>query len=107
MSGLFDSDSARPGDPTDDLAYAALWAMPVNVRPPSRPVSKAELARAESLLDGYGWTWPLDVIDRAITRHEQAIDEVEWLGSHGHEPHATWLDQGWPQRRRDDLDTVR
>lgn len=109
--GLFDWDAARPGDPSEDVAYALLWAVPVDVDPDDDPLSdgEAELrrARARALLDGYGWQGPIDVVEAAVSRHEQAIDDVEWLGAHGHEPHATWVAQGWPASWRGRLEAMR
>ena len=108
-AGLFDWDAARPGDPVDDLAYALLWTVPLN-GDPSIPVTGSEAAlrreRAAALLDGYGWTGPFNVIERALRRNELAIWEVEWLGAQGHEPDAEWLAQGWPRRWRDGLEAL-
>ncbi|HEX7349867.1 aminoglycoside phosphotransferase family protein [Brachybacterium sp.] len=109
--GLFDWDAARPGDPAEDVAYVLLWGTPIDVDPGDEPLSKDEItlrrARARALLEGYGWEGPFDVVEAAVSRHEQAIDEVEWLGSHGHEPHATWVAQGWPTSWRSRLDAMR
>lgn len=109
--GLFDWDAARPGDPAEDVAYALLWVTPIEVDPGDEPLSKHEItlrrARARALLDGYGWEGSYDVVEAAESRHEQAIDEVEWLGSHGHEPHATWVAQGWPISWRSRLNAMR
>lgn len=109
-AGLFDWDAARPGDPIEDLAYALLWTTPLN-GDPSIPVTEAEASlrreRAAALLDGYGWTAPFDVVERTVRRHELAIEEVEWLGSRGHEPHAEWLAQGWPDRWRSGVEAMR
>ena len=110
--GLFDWDGARPGEQVSDVAYALLWFTPINAdevqitgrgfqgRPDRR-------ARAEAILDGYGWTQPIDVVDAAVTRHAQAINEVVWLGQDGHEPRASWVAAGWPDRWRADLDAMR
>lgn len=109
-AGLFDWDAARPGDPSEDLAYALLWTVPLNGDPLATvPTPEVVLRRerAAALLDGYGWTGPFDVVDRALRRHELAIQEVERLGAEGHEPHTGWLAQGWPHRWRSDLDTMR
>lgn len=109
--GLFDWDAARPGTPIDDLAYALLWTTPIDADPPTPEYSAAEAAlrreRAAALLEGYGWSGPLDVVEVAVRRHELAIDEVEWLGARGHEPHASWVAQGWPGRWRDLLPSMR
>lgn len=110
-AGLFDWDAARPGDPFDDLAYALLWTIPLNAVPRDGQPSATEQARrrerAEALLEGYGWSAPLDIVDAAVRRHELAIDEAEWLGERGHEPHASWAAQEWPTRWRHDLDALR
>lgn len=109
--GLFDWDAARPGAPIDDLAYALLWTAPIDVDPPTLQYTASEgrlrRERAEALLEGYGWSDQLDVVDVAVRRHELAIDEVEWLGERGHEPHASWAAQGWPGRWRDQIPTMR
>ncbi|GAA1491538.1 phosphotransferase enzyme family protein [Brachybacterium sacelli] len=109
--GLFDWDAARPGAPVADLAYALLWTTPIDVDPTGLQVTAVEAAlrreRAAALLEGYGWSGPLDIVDVAVRRHELAIDEVEWLGERGHEPHASWVAQGWPGRWRDLLPTMR
>ncbi len=110
--GLFDWDGARPAAPMSDVAYGLLWFTPVNadeaevrsrgfVGPPDRR------ARAEAFLDGYGWSDPVDVVDAAVTRHAQAVAEVELLGAEGHQPHAGWVAAGWPDRWRADLDSLR
>ncbi|WP_429798298.1 phosphotransferase enzyme family protein [Brachybacterium kimchii] len=108
--GLFDWDAARPAEPVNDLAYALLWSVPVRIRPmPERTASEqlAADARAAALLEGYGWEGPFEVAELAIARHRQAINEVEWLGSHDHEPHASWVREGWPDRWRRELRAVR
>lgn len=109
--GLFDWDAARPGDPSEDLAYALLWAVPIEVDPGDEPHSAPEVelrrARARALLDGYGRHGPFDVVEAAVSRHEQAIDEVERLADGGHEPHATWAAQGWPETWRSQLGAMR
>jgi Ser/Thr protein kinase RdoA (MazF antagonist) len=110
--GLFDWDGARPGDPVSDVAYALLWFTPFNadeVELRRRGFTGAPnlSSRAEALLDGYGWSEPIDVVDTAVTRHARAIDEVVWLGARGHEPHASWVAAGWPERWRADLDAMR
>lgn len=108
-AGLFDWDAARPGDPSEDIAYALLWTVPLN-GDPLAPVTEPEAAlrreRAAALLDGYGWAGPFDVVQQALRRHELAIGEVEQLGTQGHEPHAAWLAQGWPRRWRGDLEAM-
>jgi hypothetical protein len=99
--GLFDWDAARPGPASDDIAYALLWTVPIETDPSGAPLAARETelrqARAAALLDGYGWSSPLDVVDAAVARHALAVDEVQWLGVRGHEPHATWVDEGWPE----------
>jgi hypothetical protein len=110
--GLFDWDAARPGSRLDDVAYALLWLVPVGV-------DAAELKRrgftsmpdrrdrAEAFLDGYGWQDTINVVEVALARHRQAIEEVEMLGREGHQPHADWVAAGWPDRWRSGLDRMR
>lgn len=110
--GLFDWDAARPAPPISDVAYALLWFIPVNadgseLRRRGFTVVPDRRARAEALLEGYGWDEPIDILERAISRHVQAIDEVVVLGDRGHEPHASWVAAGWPDRWRASLDELR
>lgn len=110
--GLFDWDSARPDAPVGDVAYALLWFTPFNadqVEIRRRGFSDVpdRQARAEALLEGYGWTEPIDVAAVAVERHLQAVDEVVWLGNSGHEPQASWVAAGWPARWREGLDAMR
>jgi Ser/Thr protein kinase RdoA (MazF antagonist) len=103
--GLFDWDAARPAAPISDVAYALLWFTPVNadeteLRRRGHAAKFNRRARADVLLEGYGWDQPIDVIEAAVNRHVQAIDEVALLGSQGHKPHASWVAEGWPDRWR-------
>lgn len=111
--GLYDWDSARPAQRLSDVAYALTWFTPFEADPDDlrrRGVAIPPQERREritALLDGYGWTGPLDVVDEVVRRHAQAIDEVEWLGAHGHEPAVSWVSAGWPARWRDGLRGMR
>lgn len=110
--GLFDWDAARPGQPLNDIAYALTWLTPFEVDAAElerRGFTEApdRRARIAALLDGYGWREPFDVVDAVVQRHSQAIDEVVWLGEHGHQPHAGWVADGWPARWRSGLDAMR
>ena len=96
----------------DDIAYALTYLMPVNayaaeVRRRGFTAVPDRRARAEAVLDGYGWTGEVDVVDVALARHEKAIDEVVCWGQAGHEPAATWLAEGWPQTWRSQLGELR
>lgn len=110
--GLFDWDAARPGERLNDVAYALIWLAPFDTDPaelkrrgfiaaPDRP------ARIAAFLDGYGWRGSFDVVEEVVRRHTQAIDEVVWLGERGHQPHASWVADGWPERWRSGLDVMR
>lgn len=106
--GLFDWDAARPADPMDDVAYALDYLVPVNADATQlqcRGFSSVpdRRARAEALLAGYGWTSDVDVVDVAMARHEEAIDEVVCWGQAGYEPAATWVAEGWPRTWRSQL----
>jgi Phosphotransferase enzyme family len=110
--GLFDWDAARPGRRLDDVAYALIWLTPFATDPDELKrrgftATPDRRARVAALLDGYGWREPFDVVDAAVRRHEQAIDEVVWLGERGHQPHAGWVAEGWPARWRSGLDLMR
>lgn len=110
--GLFDWDAARPDAPISDVAYALLWFTPVNadeseLRRRGHPATPDRRARADALLEGYGWDQPIDVIEAAVDRQVQAIDEVALLGSRGHEPHRTWVAEGWPARWRGGISELR
>jgi Ser/Thr protein kinase RdoA (MazF antagonist) len=100
--GLFDWDAARPAARLSDVAYALLWFAPFNaddknVRLRGFVGVPNRRARAEALLEGYGWVEQIDIAQAAIARHVQAIDEVVLLGERGHEPHAGWVADGWPE----------
>lgn len=110
--GLFDFDAARPAAPLSDVAYALLWFTPVNaheseLRRRGFIAAPDREARAEALLEGYGWNQPIDLLEVCLDRHRQAIDEVVLLGNRGHEPHASWVTQRWPDRWRADLADLR
>lgn len=110
--GLFDWDAARPGDRLSDVSYALLWLTPLNadedeIRRRGFVGVPDRQSRAEAFLDGYGWSQPMDVTEVAALRQAQAIDEVVWLGDQGHEPNATWVADGWPERWRAGLNSMR
>lgn len=110
--GLFDWDAARPAAPISDVAYALLWFTPVNaddseLRHRGYGAAPNRRARADALLEGYGWNQPIDIIEAAVNRHIQAIDEVVLLGGRGHEPHASWVADGWPDRWRSGIADLR
>jgi len=110
--GLFDWDAARPGSRLDDVAYGLLWLVPIGIdaqeaRRRGFPSLPDRRARAEAFLDGYGWRETINVVEAALVRHQQAIDEVAVLGSQGHQPHAEWVAAGWPERWRSQLDHMR
>lgn len=110
--GLFDWDSARPAPPLSDVAYALEWLTPFEDCP--RELARRGFVdepdrrrRVRAFLDGYGWDEPLDVVEAVLHRQQLAIDEVVHLGRAGHEPHASWVAQGWPARWQTKLDTTR
>lgn len=102
---------SAPAPVSEDIAYVLLWAVPVETDPSGTSLSAREFderrSRAAALLDGYGWTFPIDVVDAAVARHTVAIDEVQWLGDRGHEPHATWVREHWPERWCSQLGAMR
>ncbi len=110
--GLSDWDAARPAAPIEDVAYALLWFTPVNaddveLRRRGFEAVPDRRARAEALLEGYGWDQPVDLVEAAVSRHGQAIEEVVLLANRGHEPHASWVAGGWPDRWRASLAELR
>ena len=110
--GIFDWDAARPAGRINDVAYALEWLTPFID-------DQQELLRrgfgdgpdrgnrAQALLGGYGWTEPIDVVEEVAKRQAQAIDEVVHLGRLGHEPHATWVAEGWPEKWQSHMTVTR
>jgi len=101
--GLFDWDSARPAPPLSDVAYALEWLAPFEDDPEELLrrgfVGEPDRGqRVRAFLDGYGWAEPLEVVEAVVRRQQLAIDEVVHLGRAGHEPHVSWVAQGWPKR---------
>lgn len=94
--GLFDWDSARPADALSDVAYALTWF--------ARRDREDYSARVDALLDGYGWEGPFDPVADVRNRRLQAIDEVEYLARAGYEPERTWVEQGWPETWRKEME---
>lgn len=110
--GVFDWDDARPAERLSDVAYALEYLAPFETDPAelSRRGFAAVPRRRERInafLDGYGWDKPFDVVEVVAARQKQAIDEVVLQGRDGHEPQATWVSQGWPQRWLSKLDVTR
>jgi Ser/Thr protein kinase RdoA (MazF antagonist) len=102
-TGLFDWDAARPAPRLSDVAYALLWIAPFfeedsELRRRGLPTDVDVMTRAESFLEGYGWSDPIDLVTVVTARRRQAIAEVTQLGRRGIEPHATWVARGWPER---------
>lgn len=101
--GLFDWDVARPAEPISDVAYALEWFAPFDddvqqLRQRGLGPEVDRRARIDALLDGYRWDGPIEVVDAVLARQQRAIDEVVWLGRAGHEPQASWVAAGWPDR---------
>ena len=106
--GLIDWDDARPAPRLSDVAYAMTWIGPffedaTEVSRRGLRVKVDVMARANALLQGYGWTGPLDILAAVTARRKQAIGEVAYLGALGIEPSATWVAEGWPQRWLDSM----
>ena len=101
--GIFDWDVARPAERVSDIAYALEWFAPFVSDPAvlqhrGLPHDVDRRARIDALLDGYGWRGTISVVDEVLRRQRRAIDEVVWLGAAGHEPQASWVADGWPER---------
>lgn len=111
-TGLFDWDEARPAPRVSDVAYALEWLTPFENDPAElarrgfrrKPDRKARIA---AFLDGYGWEEPIDVVQVVLARQQQAIEEVVYHGTRGHEPAATWVADGWPTKWLSKLDVTR
>jgi hypothetical protein len=99
---LIDWDLARPGQPVDDVAAAALWWVPLQ---PDQDAARWGLPvdrRGERLLrlcDGYGLETRGEVVQRALevrrrryalTRRPRILRGVRWLEKHRQELEA-WL----------------
>jgi hypothetical protein len=103
--GLFDWDDARPAEAISDVAYALEWLTPFETDPDelARRGFGDDLdrrARIDAFLDGYRWDGPISVVDEVLHRQRRAIDEVVHQGEAGHEPAATWVAEGRPERWR-------
>jgi aminoglycoside phosphotransferase len=101
--GIFDWDLARPSERLGDIAYSLEWLTPFVIDPAElryRGFTQApdRRARVDAFLEAYGWDEPLDVVEAVAQRQRQAIDEVVHLARKGHEPQATWVADGWPER---------
>lgn len=110
--GAFDWDDAHPAERLSDIAYALEYLTPFETNPAElerrgfhSPPARRE--RIDAFLDGYGWDEPFDVVETVVERQRQAIDEVVLHGEAGHEPAATWVKQGWPERWQAKLDVTR
>lgn len=110
--GAFDWDDARPAERLSDIAYALEYLTPFETDPAELerrgflgPPRRRE--RIDAFLDGYGWDEPFDVVEAVVERQRQAIDEVVLHGEGGHEPAATWVRLGWPERWQAKLDVTR
>jgi hypothetical protein len=100
--GVIDWELARPGDRLDDLAWTAVWTVPLRsdaeavdgwgcwTEPPDR------VHRLDGLLDAYG----LDgVAPAAVVAHAAAVlrrthADVVALAEEGFEPQRTWVQTG-------------
>src|SRR5262249_10084992 len=103
--GIIDWEFARPRPRRDDLAWAAVWSVPLRPdaqavtgwdcwnEPPNRP------QRLDLLLEGYGDrnSTPEAIVDRAVAVLRQTYDDVTALAHNGYEPQATWMKTGVAQ----------
>jgi hypothetical protein len=98
--GIIDWEFARPRSRFDDLAWAAVWSVPLRSDDeavtgwdcweavPDRP------RRLELLIDGYGDGSPDDVVDRAVVVLRQTRRDVQYLANLGLEPQRMWVADG-------------
>jgi hypothetical protein len=99
---LIDWDLARPGEPVDDVAAAALWWVPLR---PDHEAARWGLPvdrrgeRLRRLCDGYGLEARDEVVERALvsrrrryalTRRPRVLRDVRWIEEHRQEL-ETWL----------------
>ncbi len=101
-AALIDWDLARPGEPADDVAAAALWWVPLQPDREAtlwgRPVDRRG-ERLRRLCDGFGLEERHDVVERvlafrrrryALTRKPRILRGVRWLEERQEELQA-WL----------------
>lgn len=71
--GLFDWDMAGPGEPLDDVAFAAWTAIPLY-----RDIVPGDVTRRLcAFADSYGTRAPLEIFDASVRRMSTASDRIE------------------------------
>ncbi len=98
--GIIDWEFARPGSRFDDLAWAAIWSVPLRCdaeavdgwacweKPPDRR------RRLRVLVDGYGSGVPARVVDDAVRLLRRTAADVHALADRGLEPQLSWVRTG-------------
>jgi len=105
IAGLIDFDHARPAPPVFDIAYALEYAAPCRddfecLRWLRYPQPPGRRRRIEIFCDGYGIAVPQDIASRVAWQQRLVLQHCQALASHGIEPQATWVREGY-------VDTVR
>lgn len=110
--GIIDWEFARPRNRFDDLAWAAVWSVPLRsdaeavtgwdcwTHPPDRR------HRLALLIDGYSDGSPAEVVDRAADVLRQTRRDVQHLADLGLEPQRTWAADGSADQDLDRADWI-
>jgi len=97
LSGVIDFDIARPGQPEQDVVFAAVRAAHLRPDDTAKAVGFESIpdrrSRLEAFAEGYG-TSAAEILERACAVREAELKRIERLGSADVEPWATFLRRG-------------
>lgn len=106
LIGVIDFELARPGDPLEDAAFAAIRVAHLRPDATAAKVGFVALpdrrARLAAFADGYGCAIG-DVMAHIIPTQEDELRRITQWGGEGREPWATFLRKGMAQEARAEL----
>lgn len=106
LTGVIDWDSARYGDPLDDVAELALEAVPLHARHQETlgVVDRGTLeSRLELFCVAYGAA-PETVLQHVPVYMQMVIEDIHKLSAQGLEPFVSFDEGGIPEALEEDLD---